>query len=160
MISIIAAVGKNGELGKKGDLCFRIKEDMQFFKEQTTGHPVLMGKTTWMSLPGKLKDRENFVLTKNEEDAFGDGVNAVRDLGKFLKNYQGVSTKLFIIGGGSVYKQCLPYADELILTEVEAEDKDADVFFPTFDQTLWNKEVIKEGKKDDLVYSFVRYTRK
>lgn len=160
MISMIAAVGKNGELGKKGGLCFRIKEDMKFFKTQTTGHAVLMGLTTWKSLPGKLKDREHFVLTFDPNEDLPDGVTAVTDLPKFLKRWQGSSDKLFVIGGGSVYKQCLPFADELILTEVEAEDKDADVFFPKFDQTCFKRSVISTQTSEFPHYSFVRYERK
>lgn len=159
MISIIAAVGKNLELGKNGDLCFKLKGDMKFFKEQTLGHPILMGLTTWKSLPGKLPDREHFVLTFDPNEDLPEGVTAVTDLPKFLKKWQGNSTKLFVIGGGSVYKQCLDYADELILTEVEAEDKDADVFFPRFDQKSWKRSVISTQTSENPHYSFVRYER-
>ncbi|MBQ2660135.1 dihydrofolate reductase [Candidatus Saccharibacteria bacterium] len=160
MISIIAAVGKNGELGKNGGLCFKIPGDMKFFKSQTFGHPVLMGLTTWHSLPGKLEGREHFVLTFDPKEPLPDGVTAVTDLPKFLKKWQGNSTKLFVIGGGSVYKQCLPFADELILTEVEAEDKNADTFFPKFDQTSWKRTVISTQTSENPPYSFVRYERK
>ena len=65
MFSIIAAVGKNRELGKKGDLIFHIKEDMKFFKETTSGHTVVMGTKTWQSLPKKLPNRKNIVLTRD-----------------------------------------------------------------------------------------------
>ena len=159
MIAIIAAVGKNLELGKNGDLCFRLKGDMKFFKETTMGHPILMGLTTWKSLPGKLPGREHFVLTFDPEEDLPDGVTAVTDLPKFLEKWQGVSDKLFVIGGGSVYKQCLDSADEMFLTEVEAEDKDADAFFPSFDQTSWKRTVISTQTSEIPAYSFVHYER-
>lgn len=159
MISIIAAVGKNLELGKKGDLCFRLKGDMKFFKETTMGHSILMGLTTWKSLPGKLPGREHYVLSFDPEEKLPEGVHVVTDLPKFLKKWQGNSDKLFIIGGASVYKQCLDYADEMFLTEVEAEDKEADVFFPNFDQTSWNRSVIFTQTSEKYPYSFVHYKR-
>ena len=66
MFSIIAAVGKNNELGKNNGLIFHIKEDMKFFRETTTNHKVVMGLNTWKSLPGKLKNRENIVISEKD----------------------------------------------------------------------------------------------
>ncbi len=159
MISIIACVGKNLELGKKGGLCFKIPGDMKFFKETTMDHPILMGLTTWHSLPGKLPGREHYVLSFDENENLPEGVNVVTDLPKFLKKWQGDSTKLFVIGGGSVYKQALNFADEMFLTEVEAEDKDADVFFPSFNQKSWKRTVISTQTDENMTYSFIHYER-
>ena len=158
MISIIAAIGKNRELGKNGDLVFNIKEDMQYFKETTTGHPVLMGLTTFNSIGHPLKNRENFVACFPTDKA-PDDVTPVTDLPAFLKSYQDKDEELFVIGGASIYRESLPYAKNLYLTEIDAA-ADADVFFPEFDKSKYTREVLKEGKENDLTYSFVKYSLK
>ena len=158
--SIIAAVGQKRELGKQGGLCFDIPGDLRFFKEVTMGHPVFMGLNTWRSLPGKLPGREHYVLTLKETDVAGDPVHAITDLDEFVKKWQGAEEEMFVIGGGMVYKQMLPYAEKLYLTEVDATDPEAEVFFPEFDKSEWTREVIKKGADDDLTYSHVLYTKK
>ena len=160
MISIIAAIGKKRELGKKGGLCFKIPGDLKFFKETTMGFPILMGLTTWHSLPGKLPGRKHYVLSFDENEDLPEGVDVVTDLPGFLKKWQKSKEKIFVIGGASVYQQALPYCDELYLTEVDGEDKDADVFFPEFDQKMWQKTELKKGADDGLKDTHVLYTRK
>ena len=157
MFSIIAAVGKNNELGKKGGLVFNIKEDMKFFKETTMGHPVLMGLTTFESIGRALPGRKNYVLTRNPE-SLPEDVTPVTDLEKFIKDNLDTDEEVFVIGGASVYAQLLPYATTLYLTEIDAA-ADADVFFPEFDKTLYNKTIIKRGTSDDLTYAFAKYTK-
>lgn len=167
-VKIIAAVGKNGELGKNGDLCFHIKEDMKFFRETTMFHHVIMGKKTWKSIGEKpLKNRKNYVAThKDISLELPEGVSVVMNLEERLKFYANVPPedeelyRLFVIGGASVYKAALPYADEILLTEIDAEDKDADTFFPDFDKSKFERTVLKKGKENDLSYSFVSYKRK
>lgn len=158
-IKIIACIGKNRELGAKNDLCFHIKEDMAFFRNTTTNHPVLMGKNTFLSLRKPLKDRTNYVLTHSPSSLPEDFL-PVRNLNPFIKKFKSTPDPLYIIGGASLYKQALPYADELILTEVDSDFPDADVFFPEFDKNLYDKSIIKKGSEDDLTYSFVSYKRK
>ncbi len=157
MFSIIAAVGKNNELGKKGGLVFHIKEDMKFFKETTTGHTVVMGFKTWESLPKKLPNRKNIVITFEE---FEGPDECVTDLEKFIKENESTDEEIFIIGGGSIYAQFLKHAKKLYLTEVDGEDKDADVFFPTFDKTLYDKKVLREGNESDIGYKMCLYEAK
>ena len=157
--SIIAAVGKNRELGKKGGLCFNIPGDLKFFKEVTLGHPIFMGLNTWKSLPGKLPGREHYVLAFRDGDVEGD-VNVVTDLDEFIKKWKDAPDEMFVIGGGMVYKQMLPFASKLYLTEVDGEDKEAEVFFPEFDRKNWNRELIRKGADNDLTYSHVLYTKK
>lgn len=157
MISLIAAIGKNRELGKKGDLIFHIKDDMKYFREVTTGHKVVMGRKTWESLPGKLKNRENIVASSKEIE---DADTTIHDLTKFLQENINTPEEIFVIGGGKVYDLSLPYAKNLYLTEVDADDSDADTFFPEFDRTKYTKEIIKEGKENDLTYVFAKYTKK
>lgn len=158
-LSIIAAVGKNRELGKKGGLCFKIPGDLRFFKEVTLGHPIFMGLNTWNSLPGKLPGREHFVLTF-EPDELSEEVHAVDNFEDFAKKWQKSKDKMFVIGGASVYEQALPYCDEMYLTEVDGEDSEADVFFPDFDQKMWKKTEVGKGEDDGLKYTHVLYTRK
>ena len=156
MFSLIAAVGKNRELGKNGGLVFHIPEDMRYFKDTTMGHKVVMGRKTWESLPGKLPGRENMVASSGEVEG-ADVV--VKDLEEFLRENALTSEEIFVIGGGQVYKAALPYAQNLYLTEVDAEVADADTWFPEFDKTEYTREVIKEGKKNDINFRFVRYEK-
>ena len=154
MFSIIAAVGKNRELGKDNQLIFRIKEDMDFFRDTTTGHTVVMGYNTWKSLPGKLKDRRNLVVSYTEVP---EADETITDLDIFINEHQDSKEEIFIIGGGMIYKTFLPYARHLYLTEIDATDHSSDTFFPDFDKSKYSREVIKKGKDHDLSYTFVKY---
>lgn len=156
--SIIAAVGKKLELGKDNQLVFHIKEDMKFFKETTVGHPVLMGKNTFESIGKALPGRQNYVVTRYPED-LPDEVEAVRELKQFIEKNVDDETEIFVIGGASIYKTFLPYAKKLYLTEIDA-DTEADTFFPEFDESKYDRKVIKKGQENDLTYTFVEYTLK
>ena len=140
MFSIIAAIGKNKELGKNGDLVFHIKEDMKYFRDTTKGHKIIMGHKTWDSLPGKLPNRENIVISRNQ--------------------VEGTAEEIFVIGGGMVYFEFMNYAKNLYLTEVDTTVSDADTFFPEFDKTKYHKTIIKKGSENDLTYTFAKYTKK
>ncbi len=157
MFSIIACIGKNRELGLKGGLVFHIKDDMKFFKETTMGHPVIMGDRTFASLPQALPGRTNYVLTHHPENLSETAV-PVTDLEEFIAKYADSPEEVFVIGGGFVYNEFLPYADNLYLTEVDAT-AEADTFFPEFDKTQYNKTIIKKGQSDDLTYAFAKYTK-
>lgn len=156
MFSIIAAIGKNRELGLNGQLIFHIKEDMKFFRETTSDHKIVMGRKTWESLPGKLPNRENIVVSRN--DITGADL-IIKDLSKFIAENQNTKEEIFIIGGGMLYAAFLPYAKNLYLTEVDASAP-ADTFFPKFDKSKYEKTIIKKGSQDDLAYTFAKYTKK
>ena len=156
MFSIIAAIGKNRELGLNSQLVFHIKEDMKYFRETTTGHKIVMGRKTWESLPGKLPNRENIVVSRN--DVTGTDLT-IKDLPEFIAKNQDTEKEIFIIGGGMLYKTFLPYAKNLYLTEIDASAP-ADVFFPEFDKSKYDKTIIKKGSQDDLTYTFAKYTKK
>lgn len=158
MISMIAAIGKNRELGKDGGLIWNLPGDLRFFKETTMGHPILMGARTWESLPGKLPGREHYVLTRHPE-SLPDGVHAVTDIDKLVEEWQNSPNELFVIGGGMVYWQMLKHANKLYLTEVEAEDGTADTFFPEFDKAQWKRQVIRKGQDHGVAYTHVLYTK-
>lgn len=157
MFSLIAAVGKNRELGKQGKLVFRIPEDMEFFKETTMGHKVLMGRKTWESLPKKLAGRKNIVVSRNEVP--GADV-AIFDLKAFIDENKDADEEFFVIGGGMVYFELLPHAKRIYLTEVDAEIPEADSFFPVFDKTEYEEKVIKTGSSDCLKYKIIKYDKK
>lgn len=172
MISMIAAVGKGGELGYQGDLIWHLPEDMKYFKETTKGHPILMGHKTFTSLPKLLAGRKHFVLTRDPEELMREAalkehfgterpeVVAISELFEFADKYKGTPEELFVIGGGSIYKQLFEMADKLYLTEIAADFPEADVYFPSFDKADFRKEIVKKGYDNDLAYTFVVYTRK
>src|SRR6056297_88718 len=114
MISIIAAIAKNGTIGKENKLPWDIKKDMKRFKEKTLGKPVVMGRKTYESIGKALPKRENIVLTR-QKDFNPSGVktfNSIKKVLEFVKGYP----EAMIIGGASIYKQFLPYTDKMYLT--------------------------------------------
>ena len=157
MFSIIACIGKNREIGKGKKLVFNIKDDMKFFRETTLEHTVVMGYNTWLSLPGKLKKRQNFVVS--HEDVL-EADQTITDVDGFIAEHQNTDEEIFIIGGGMIYTKFLPYAKYLYLTEVDATVPDATIFFPKFDKRKYTKTLIRKGEDHDLVYSINKYTIK
>lgn len=157
MFSLIAAIGKNRELGRGGELIFHLKDDMKFFRETTDGHKIVMGRKTWESLPGKLKNRTNIVISRHDVEGADEHIS---DLPQFIDKNKDTDEEIFIIGGGMVYFEFLKHAKNLYLTEVDASADDADTFFPAFDKTDYSSKIIKKGKEDDLDYSIVQYIKK
>lgn len=135
-LSLIAARSRNGVIGLDGYLPWRLADDLAFFKSATLGHPILMGRNTWESLPKKpLPDRDNIVLTRNwAYQAPGARVftalSPALEAGKALARSAG-KQQFFVIGGESLYAATLPRADFLYLTEVQTE-LEGDAFFPKF----------------------------
>lgn len=154
MFSIISCIGKNRELGRSGNLIFHIKDDMKFFRETTTGHKIVMGRKTWESLPGKLPNRTNIVVSSQD---FEGPDEIIHDLDDFIESYKNSEEEIFVIGGGKIYAEFLPVAKKLYLTEVDAEDLTADTFFPEFDKNRYEEQVIKKGKDDDLAFTISLY---
>lgn len=154
MFSIIAAIGKNREIGKNNQLIFHLKEDMDFFRKTTLNHRVVMGLNTWNSLPSKLKDRQNIVISP--VDLTGPDV-VIQDLEQFITDNKDTDEEIFIIGGGMIYQAFLPYVKKLYLTEVNATDPNATVFFPEFDKSKYDKIVLKEGSENGLDFTISKY---
>lgn len=153
-ISIIAAIGKNRELGKNNNLIWRIRDDLKRVKELTTGHPIIMGKKTYESIGRPLPNRTNIVLTQDKDHA-PEGCVMVHSLDEaFEKAREVEEEEIFIFGGSYVYTQTIDMADRLYLTLIEDTDADADTFFPEY--TKFTKVIEKEEHtQGDLAYSWV-----
>ena len=155
-LTLIAAIGKNGELGKDNTLIWKLKEDMKFFKENTMGKPIIMGTNTLHSLPRLLPGREHIILT--HQDLELEGVTVFHDIKDVLAYVASMPREAMVIGGASIYQQFIEYADTMLLTEIDAEEK-ADVYFPTFDREEWDREVISDITDEIVPYQHVRYRR-
>ena len=125
--SLIAAVGKNLELGHQNQLLFRLKKDLQFFRKTTKDHTVVMGRKTWESLGHPLKNRRNLVVSRRPLD-LPPGVEQVKNLEAFIAENADSEEEIFIIGGGEIYRLFLPHASAIYLTEIDASAPVADTF--------------------------------
>ena len=156
--SIIAAIGKNNELGKDNDLIWHLPEDLKFFRNTTDGKNIIMGRRTFESLPKMLPNRHHIVLSSSED--FPKEVEVYKSLRDLLECYKDEVGEMFVIGGASIYKAFIEYADKMYLTEIEAECKEADAYFPQFNKEEWNQELLDENLENDIQYKHVLYTRK
>ncbi|MEI8174383.1 MAG: dihydrofolate reductase [bacterium] len=165
MISIIVAIGKNNEIGKKNDLLWSLPADMKHFKETTSKHTVIMGQKTFESLKSKLPNRRNIVLTQDDNFKI-QGVEIVRsldELSNLLKTTCEKDEENFIIGGGQIYRLFIEKADKLYITHVNESFPDADTYFPIIDDKIWEKIKSEKHPKDELNkydLEFVEYTKK
>lgn len=159
MITIIAALGKNNEIGLNNDLLWRLPKDLKHFKALTTGNSIIMGRKTYESIGRALPNRTNIIITRNK--AFeAKGCIVVNSLEKALEKCD--STACFIIGGASIYEQAFPLADKLELTLVDFEGE-ADTFFPKIDFDKWvlnKKESHKADDKNAYDFDFNTYLKK
>lgn len=156
-IKMIAAIGRNLELGKNNDLIWNLPGDLKFFKEVTTGHTVLMGKNTFYSLPKVLPNRKNIVIASKHID--NNEIEQYRSLEEFYDKYQDSDEVIFIIGGGMMYRQFIDKALELYLTEIDASDDEAETYFPSFDKSNYEKEIIRSNEDNGIKYTHVVYKK-
>lgn len=157
-IEIIAAISNDMALGKNNELLWSIPEDMQHFKMLTMGHPVIMGRKTWESLPERfrpLPNRHNIVITTQEEYV-ADGAVVVHSMEDAILLGDG---RIFVIGGAQIYNEALPYADVIHLTIVDVDVPDADVFFPDFDQVDFDLVSIVFSKNKEYDYVFAKFKK-
>lgn len=170
IVSLIAAIGKNSELGKGNDLVWRLPRDQKFFRETTMGHPVIMGRKTFDSLgtseagePGRpLPKRRNIVVTRDKNYKRND-IEVVHSLKEALDLFKNKNEEIFVIGGGELFKQAIEVADKLYITHIEAENKKADVFFPEIIPIVWNEvshiphDVDKENNLPFVISIYERF---
>ena len=162
MFSLIVAVGKNNEIGKNNQLLWHIPEDLKNFKRITTGKTVIMGRKTFLDLPGQqpLYGRHNLVLSR-DPDFSPKGVTVCRSIEEVLVKVKGIpGDEIFVCGGERVYRDFLPYANKAELTKIDYR-YDGDRFFPNLDEDPdW--KLTQESEEEtyfDLPFSFCRYER-
>ncbi len=159
-ISIIVAIAENFAIGKDNDLLFYLPSDLKRFKEITTGHTIVMGRNTLLSLPKwPLPNRRHIVITDKEDDSF-PGCEIVFSIEEAIAKVKD-EKEAFIIGGGSIYKQFFPYANKLYLTLVH-KPFDADTFFPVVDYSQWEEGFREDhyDEKNGFAYSYLNLSKK
>lgn len=155
MIKIVAAVGRNRELGRENQLIWHLSTDMKLFRAETLGQTVVMGRLTYLSIGRPLPKRRNIVISRDKFLKI-EGVEVVSSLEEALKI---CGNDCCVIGGAQIYSQAIDLADELVLTEIDAECTDADAWFPEFDKGKFSAEVAMEGEDDGVRFRQVRYKR-
>ena len=130
MIIGIAAVSQNNAIGKAGKLPWHYSADMKFFRETTTGHAVVMGRKTWLTLGKPLKNRLNIVLSRDSNIEPEESLVVLRDIESVLSFSKSLSTDLFVIGGAQIYKEFLPHIERWVITEVPLTVNGANAFMP------------------------------
>jgi len=156
-LAIVAAVARNGVIGAGGGLPWRLPDDLRHFRALTRGHAVIMGRRTWESLPAPLAERQNIVVTSHASYV-APGARIVPGLDEALAAVE-LPPPAFCIGGAVLYRDALPRATTLHLTEI-ARDYDGDTRFPPIERTEW-REVARDPRtgEDGLQYAFVTYER-
>ncbi|MCQ2303014.1 MAG: dihydrofolate reductase [Bacteroidales bacterium] len=162
MISIIVALARNRAIGLNGNLIWHLSADLKYFKRVTTGHTVIMGYKTFLSLPNQraLPNRRNIIISSHLEQA-PEGFELAHSIQEAV-NMVNDEEETFVIGGGSIYEQFLPHADKLYLTRIDKEFE-ADTYFPYIDFDEWNLidvNVVDEDPQVDFTYRFEVWERK
>ncbi len=157
MISLIVGRDRNGAIGKDNDIPWHAPEDLKFFKQETLGGAVVMGRNTWESLPFKpLKNRFNIVVSA--QDGMGDvTVRSVQDA--IQAAYDNGYQRIYSMGGAGIYKAMLPLADRLLITEVDMEVEAPDTFFPDFAATDWTLVNARELRASEPRCTLTEYLR-
>ena len=158
-IILIAAVSKDKVIGKQGGIPWKIKEDLSFFKEKTLNSPIIMGRATYNSIGRPLPNRLNIVMTRSVKNT--EGVTEVASAEKAIEaaSINKDSSKVYIIGGENIYKEFLPIAHRMIITEVDLYIKDGDTFFPEWNISEWKEQSRDQREENGTRFSFVEYTR-
>lgn len=157
MISIIVCKNNFDYIGKDNKMLYHIPKDLAFFKRKTVNHVIIMGRKTFESLPGLLPNREHWVVTRDPSFNKARSFNSIDDVLEAIDP----NVDYYIIGGGEIYKQFMPYADCLYITEVD-DFKVGDIIFPSIDMTKWSLSVSRTDvdEKSNLTLRFKKYLRK
>jgi len=154
MITLLAAIGRNGELGLRNSLPWNIPEDMKHFKSYTMGKVVAMGSNTLAAIGKPLPGRKCIVISSKGSGGLAIRAKSVDDIFSIDHCYP----EIVVIGGASVYKQTIDRADKLVITHIDAEFS-ADTYFPSIDLTKWKINSTVEGSDETYKYKFVEYIR-
>ena len=159
MISIIVAKTIKNYIGKDNKLLFHISEDLKRFKEITNGHKIIMGRKTFESLPKVLDNREHIIITRDKNYKVNSNrIEIINNIEEIVEKYQNSNEEVFVIGGGEIYKQLLPYTNKLYLTIIES-DIEGDTKFPLLNINDWNA-VYRKRVLGEPSYSFTDLVRK
>ena len=160
MITLVAAAAENNALGKDNDLIWRLPDDFKRFKALTSYHYIIMGRKTFESFPKPLPNRKHVVITR-QENYKNENIEVVHSLEEAIQ-FSSTEDEIFIIGGGEIYKQALPFADKIELTRVHGEFE-ADAFFPEIDEKKWdlvNSEFHDKDEKHKYSFSYLTFLKK
>lgn len=158
MISLLWAMDENRAIGRNNQLPWHLPEDLKYFKRVTIGKPIAMGRKTYDSIGRPLPGRENIVITRNQGVTI-EGCTVIHDVKDLLKRDD---EELFVIGGAEIFKEIIPFADRLYVTEIR-EEFEADTFFPEYNLSDWELIESTLGIKDEknpYNYEFLVYQRK
>ena len=156
-IVLIAAVDMNLAIGKAGAIPWDIKEDLRFFKEKTENTAIIMGRATYDSIGRPLPNRKNIVMTRSIQGR--EGVSEVGSVEEALEEAIEYSKTVNVIGGEFIYKEFLPLATKLLITEIKLEVDSADTFFPEWNKSLWKENSRLQRSERGIEFSFVEYVK-
>ncbi len=157
-ITLIAAIGKNNELGKNNHLIWHIPEDLKFFRSQTENKLIVMGLNTLNSLPKLLQNRTHLVLT-HQNLPQTEQVMVFHKKEDLLNFISIANQEVMVIGGASIYRQFLDYADKMVLTRID-KSAPADCYFPKFSLNDWDETILSSYEYNNIKYKHLVYTRK
>ena len=161
MVTLIVAMGENNEIGYQNQLLWHLPKDLKHFKEETTNHPIVMGRKTFESIGKALPNRTNIVIS-NKKDWFEEGILIVGSIKEALKFAKKIDENIFVIGGGSIYGQTIEFADVLKVTLVKTTLK-ADTFFPKIKAKEFTKTeeiCFEKDEKNAFDFCFQTWERK
>ena len=162
MLSLIVAKAKNNTIGKDNHLLWHIPDDLKRFKERTTGHTIIMGRKTFESLGRVLPNRKHIILCNDAQmNIDNENVEILSDI-SLLDKYKNSEEENFIIGGATIYKLLMPYANKMYITKIN-QDFEGDVYFPEIKDEEWKKVKIEKGLKNEenpFDYEYIDYVRK
>lgn len=156
-IILIAAVDQNLAIGKDGGIPWDIKEDLKFFREKTQNSAIIMGRATFDSIGRPLPNRKNIVMTRSPQDR--EGVTEVTSVEDAIDEANLFSQTINIIGGEYIYKEFLPIATKLIITEVGLNINSPDAYFPEWSTEEWKEVSRTDSSENGIKFSFVEYLK-
>tara|TARA_Y100000310_G_scaffold253079_1_gene259866 strand:+ start:651 stop:1166 length:516 start_codon:yes stop_codon:yes gene_type:complete len=162
-ISLIVAASENNVIGRDGELPWHLPDDLAYFKRRTDGHPLIMGRKTFESLPGLLPNRRHIVVTRDRSfDAEGAEEASSLDEAIMFAHKDNDAEQIFVIGGGDIFRQTMEVANTIYLTRVNGW-VDGDITFPEIDETVWEETERVEHEADEthkFPFTFLTYKRK
>ena len=159
-ITLVAAIASNNVIGKENSLPWNIPEDLKRFKQMTSGHTILMGRKTFDSIGRPLPNRQNIVMTK-DENFEQEGIKVINDFDEALELIKESNEDIFVIGGSKIYELFEPVANSLAITRI-LKDFEGDAFFPDINWDLWQieKEENFFDEKSNIECKLVKYSKK